>query len=145
MKKLLDVGCGRKTCVRDGYETIGIDLSPKTDARIVCDIDHHKLPFKDNSFDLIICNNVLEHVCNFMSVLNEIYRVAKPSCLIEIRVPHFSGMDAFQDPTHERFFGSRSFNYFITDRYPLMNYYAECKFKLCKYKISFILLIIGES
>jgi len=37
--------------------------------------DAHNLPFKNNSFDLVICTEVLEHVVNPEKVLGEIKRV----------------------------------------------------------------------
>lgn len=39
--------------------------------------DAHKLPFKDESFDLVICTEVLEHVINPQGVIAEIKRVLK--------------------------------------------------------------------
>lgn len=40
--------------------------------------DAHKLPFKQASFDLVICTEVLEHVVNPEQVVSEIERVLKP-------------------------------------------------------------------
>lgn len=37
------------------------------------------LPFKDNSFDIILCNHVLEHIPNDRKAISELYRVLKPS------------------------------------------------------------------
>lgn len=39
--------------------------------------DAHKLPFKSNAFDLVVCTEVLEHVDDPRSVLFEIKRVLK--------------------------------------------------------------------
>lgn len=39
--------------------------------------DAHKLPFQDDSFDMIVCTEVLEHVTNPKGVLKEIRRVLK--------------------------------------------------------------------
>ncbi len=36
------------------------------------------LPFEDNSFDVIICNHVLEHIEDDKKALKELYRVMKP-------------------------------------------------------------------
>lgn len=41
--------------------------------------DAHKLPFKKNSFDLVICYEVIEHVIDPGKVLAEIKRVLKPN------------------------------------------------------------------
>ncbi len=40
--------------------------------------DGHALPFGDNTFDVVICNEVLEHVLEPEKVLLEIKRVLKP-------------------------------------------------------------------
>jgi len=39
--------------------------------------DAHKLPFKDGLYDVVVCNEVLEHVVNPLIVLREIKRVLK--------------------------------------------------------------------
>jgi SAM-dependent methyltransferase len=40
--------------------------------------DLHKAPFEDNSFDLIFCNHVLEHVEDAHVCMKELYRIMKP-------------------------------------------------------------------
>lgn len=41
-------------------------------------VDAHKLPFKNNSFSVILCTEVLEHCYDPDRVLSEFYRVLKP-------------------------------------------------------------------
>ena len=48
--------------------------------------DLRKLPFLDDSFDLIICQSVLEHVIGVFGVLNEFYRILKEGGKLIIRV-----------------------------------------------------------
>jgi SAM-dependent methyltransferase len=48
-----------------------------------------QLPFKDNTFDHIICSEVLEHIYDFENVINEIYRISKPGASIGISVPRW--------------------------------------------------------
>ncbi len=38
-------------------------------------MDIHQMPFADNSFDVVFCNHVLEHVTDDLQALREIYRV----------------------------------------------------------------------
>lgn len=45
------------------------------------------LPFADNSFDKVICSEVLEHIQNYQGVLQEIRRVLKPDGVLAISVP----------------------------------------------------------
>ncbi|MDZ4665601.1 MAG: methyltransferase domain-containing protein [Bacteroidota bacterium] len=40
--------------------------------------DLHKAPFNDNSFDVIFCNHVLEHVEDSAVCMKELYRIMKP-------------------------------------------------------------------
>ena len=57
----------------------------KGNASFILDITD--IPFKDNIFDYIICNQVLEHVVNEKKALYELKRVIKPDGRIIITVP----------------------------------------------------------
>ncbi|MCH9691255.1 MAG: methyltransferase domain-containing protein [Gammaproteobacteria bacterium] len=47
------------------------------------------LPFADQSFDVVICSEVLEHIDNYCEVLQEIHRVQKVSGIFAASVPTF--------------------------------------------------------
>ena len=47
------------------------------------------LPFADNSFDQVICSEVLEHIVDYQGVLQEIKRVLKPGGLFAVSVPRY--------------------------------------------------------
>ncbi len=49
-------------------------LSPLADVKA----DICNLPFEDNSYDVIFCNHVLEHIPNDTKAMQELYRVMKP-------------------------------------------------------------------
>ncbi len=49
-------------------------LSPLADVKA----DICNLPFEDNSYDVIFCNHVLEHIPNDTKAMRELYRVMKP-------------------------------------------------------------------
>ncbi len=49
-------------------------ISPWADIKM----DVHKIPMEDNSFNVVICNHVLEHVEDAHMVMTEFYRVMKP-------------------------------------------------------------------
>lgn len=49
-------------------------LSPLADIKA----DICNLPFDDNSFDVILCNHVLEHIPDDTKAMQELYRVMKP-------------------------------------------------------------------
>ena len=92
--KILDVGCGTGINMQQlsKYgETFGIDISSSalkfSRQRSLINLSLasiEQLPFKDNSFDLITCLDVLYHkgVKNDLSALKELDRVAKPNALL---------------------------------------------------------------
>ena len=49
-------------------------ISPWADIKM----DVHEIPFEENTFDVIICNHVLEHVDDYNKVMREFFRVMKP-------------------------------------------------------------------
>ena len=49
----------------------------------------YKLPFEDNTFDLIICSEVLEHLEDYHAAIDEIYRVLKPEGKFLTSVPSY--------------------------------------------------------
>ena len=53
---------------------------------VVCDIQN--MPFKDNSVDIVVCTETLEHVPDMQRAINECYRILKESGYIFISYPH---------------------------------------------------------
>jgi SAM-dependent methyltransferase len=49
--------------------------------------DLHEIPFEENSFDMILCNHVLEHVTDDRKVMSEFLRVLKPGGFAILQVP----------------------------------------------------------
>lgn len=65
------------------YTTTDLN-SPIADVKAdICD-----LPFKDNSFDFIICNHVLEHIPDDTKAMSELYRVLAPRGTAILQVPY---------------------------------------------------------
>ena len=77
------------------YTTCDLD-SPIADVKA----DIQDLPFEDNSFDVVFCNHVLEHVEDDKKALSELYRVMKPNGWGIFQVPIRYQLDeTFEDPT----------------------------------------------
>lgn len=51
------------------------------------ELDITATPYKDNSFDLIICNHVLEHIIDDNIAMCEIFRILKPTGKAILQVP----------------------------------------------------------
>lgn len=49
-------------------------------------VDIHQLPFDDNSFDVVLCSETLEHVPDFQQANHELIRVCRKA--VVITVPH---------------------------------------------------------
>ncbi|MFY0687322.1 MAG: methyltransferase domain-containing protein [Cyclobacteriaceae bacterium] len=52
-------------------------------------MDIHEIPFDDNTFDVIFCNHVLEHVDDDIKAMSEMYRVLKPGGWAILQIPLF--------------------------------------------------------
>ena len=55
-----------------------VDLNPKA-FKIRKVVDITDIPFDDNTFDLIMCTHVLEHIPDDKKAMSELYRVLKPN------------------------------------------------------------------
>jgi SAM-dependent methyltransferase len=77
------------------YTTTDLD-SPLADIKAdICD-----LPFADNSFDIIFCNHVLEHIPDDNKAMEEIYRILKPNGWAVLQIPQdLKRATTFEDDT----------------------------------------------
>ena len=99
--KLLDIGCGNGNlfnCIQDKkYELYGVDFAEKmiSEAKINCGekalfftADAEKLPFDDNTFDILTCNASFHHYIHPDAVLKEMCRVLKKGGTLIIGEPY---------------------------------------------------------
>jgi predicted SAM-dependent methyltransferase len=95
----INIGAGESRVA--GY--INIDYDPKTNPDYVVDLEKDRLPFEDNSVEVILAHHVLEHIGEgYFHCIKEMYRVCKHGAIIDIQVPHHRSDDFFSDPTHRR-------------------------------------------
>jgi len=103
------------------------DLTPQHEA--VQKIDLQQIPFPDETFDLVICNHMLEHVADAEAALREMQRVLKRGARAICQTPYSPRLTTtFEDPVlqsrddriffygqddHVRLFGSDIERYFI--------------------------------
>jgi len=97
---ILDAGCGNGAVTNDmvkNWDVVGCDLSEHALQSVLAPklvADLRALPFRDQSFDLVIATDVIEHLPNDMysKALQELARVSKKYVLIA--VPHNEIMEA---------------------------------------------------
>lgn len=87
---ILDIGadqCYLKEHLGNKANYIGIGLnSDKIDLKI--DLEKEVLPYKNNSFDVTLCCDVLEHLDNIHEIFDELCRVSKKYIIISLPNPH---------------------------------------------------------
>ena len=113
----LDVGAGRGELLEMLVETM--DLVPHAcDYHIErftldsvpidkVDLNTAPLPYADNTFDLVTCSEVVEHIENYRATFREIFRVLKPQGLAIFTSPNVINMKS-----RVRFFATGFFNLF---------------------------------
>jgi SAM-dependent methyltransferase len=69
-----------EACRKAGLRIGNTDLIKQADA--------HELPFESNSFDVVVCFEVLEHLKDFRKALGEIRRVLRPSGRLIASIPY---------------------------------------------------------
>jgi SAM-dependent methyltransferase len=96
---ILDVGCGAGatvyTFVDHGFtNTAGFDVrdylnlrAPEDRPRFHIGLDHGRLPFDSNSFDLVFSEEVFEHVHDQVPLWRELYRIMKPGSIAVHTLP----------------------------------------------------------
>lgn len=98
INKVFDAGCGEGFVLSElknrgiGSVLEGIDFSEqalKTGRELFPYLslkqgDIYQLPYEDNSFDLVLCTEVMEHLDEPDKVLSEIVRVSKKYCLLSV-------------------------------------------------------------
>ena len=106
IETVMDLGCGAGNSVdlfriyNPTVRWVGLDIenSPEVSARRRTDaeffsFDGVNIPFDDDYFDLIYCNQVFEHVRHPIALLKEVKRVLKPN-------GYFVGSTSHMEPYH---------------------------------------------
>ncbi|MHA1567947.1 MAG: class I SAM-dependent methyltransferase [Alphaproteobacteria bacterium] len=105
---VLDLGCGENKAPG----AFGVDAHAFAGVDLVHDLNALPWPLDDGAFDRVRALHIIEHVDDPVAFMREVHRVAAPGALIEIATPHFSNRSAYADPSHQRTFSARAFDFF---------------------------------
>ena len=86
---ILDVGadkCYLKQYLNITVEYWGIGLGGSPDQQV--DLETGNIPFSDNSFDCVLCFDVLEHLENIHKIFDEVCRISKRYVIISLPNPY---------------------------------------------------------
>ncbi len=102
--KYLDIGAGKGGFTKQIKEACSLDATacdfhserfePQDIPIDKVDVCEGKLPYQDNSFDLITCVEVIEHLPSYDNLLNEAKRILKNGGLLIITTPNTLNMNS---------------------------------------------------
>jgi ubiquinone/menaquinone biosynthesis C-methylase UbiE len=130
--KILSIGAGNQKRVEN---LTTLDIAEETNPDIVWNLNDFPYPIEDNSFDLIECYDVIEHVENIPKVMEECHRILKAGGKINLTTPHYSCNNSYIDPTHRFHLSYFSFDCF--DSSHTYSYYSKARFKIVERQILF--------
>lgn len=118
--KLLDIGCGDGELSgwlqTQGHNVTGMDINDRRKVQVPfnqCDINVERFPFKDKTFDYIVCNMVMEHIQNPGRIIGEMKRVVKDNGLLFITIPNINSL-----PTKIYFLLTSQLPYYMIGKMP---------------------------
>jgi SAM-dependent methyltransferase len=90
-KRALDLGCREQFWTKQlkarGYDVCSVDLEPQDDSVLRVDAND-PLPFPSETFDVVWCTEVIEHIGKPAFTLGEINRILKPGGELLLSTPN---------------------------------------------------------
>ena len=96
---ILDLGCGR---TKQYPENIGMDCKPTPAVDVVTDL-REGVPTGTDSADAVFAVHVLEHIIDFLPLVDECHRVLRRDGVLHVISPWWRYVNAVADPTHVRY------------------------------------------
>jgi SAM-dependent methyltransferase len=97
---ILDLGCGDNPQYPDN---VGIDCRPGKAVALLADLADG-VPCDNGTADTIFTVHVLEHLVDYLPLLDDCHRVLRPDGVLHLLAPSWRHVNAVADPTHVRLF-----------------------------------------
>lgn len=127
----LNLGSGRDR--RGGFVNLDLVAIPGVDVAAKLGTG---LPFQSDTFGVVVCRDILEHV-DVVPAMRDVYRVTAPGGLVIVSAVHFTSRNLYVDPTHVRGFSVRTLEFFAAgdddDREWRRPYYFDFAFGRVEY------------
>jgi SAM-dependent methyltransferase len=94
----LDLGCGDQP---QYPQNIGVDFRATPAVRVRADLSGG-IPFATAAVDRIFAVHLLEHLIDFLPMVDECHRVLRPGGILHVMSPWWRHVNAVADPTHVR-------------------------------------------
>jgi len=112
---------------------INVDVGPPADC--IWDLTQYPWPWETSTVTHVIAHDIIEHLPDRISTMNELWRVMSPGAQAEIIVPSASkGAGFAQDPTHKSQWCMNSFQYYQSGSYAVQRlsglYGITARFKI---------------
>ncbi|SCG76158.1 BON domain-containing protein [Micromonospora echinaurantiaca] len=95
---VVDLGCG---ATKQWPGNLGLDIYPAPGVDAVADLSG-SLPLADASVDVFFAVHILEHLIDFLPLVDECHRVLRPGGVLHVMSPWWGHVNAVADPTHVR-------------------------------------------
>lgn len=111
-KKILELCCKRNRLKGvDSY--IGHNVLSQESNAFYHDLTEFPWPISNDSYDLILCQHVMEHLPDTARTLEEFNRITSPGGKIFLETPHYTWFEAYRHYEHRHRFSFGSFDYFL--------------------------------
>jgi len=148
--KSLDIACadgGTSLFIKDrfGIECHGIDISPHSvklanKNGIIAKVHdiREKFPYKDDTFDLIIGLEIIEHILNTDFFISEVYRIMKRGGICIITTPNLCSFTNRmlilfgKYPAHGCKYNAEKGHHIVYTMPTLVNHFKQYKFNIIK-------------
>jgi SAM-dependent methyltransferase len=109
MNEIIKINLGAGNDIFDGY--VNHDIAQLPGINVTHNLNEYPWPWASDSVTEIHAKDVIEHLDDFIAVMEEMHRILKVGGIAFIKVPYWNSWSAHVDPTHKRGFHELTFHF----------------------------------